>query len=72
MFKLHPNTYYKVNDKIIFDKIEAVLLANETKAEISWHFHEDVFTKMDWITEPPKSLTQYYKERAQQLREKYD
>lgn len=35
-------------------------------------FHDDVFSKVDWKTEPEASLDNMYCRRAQQLRERYD
>ena len=64
--------YYTVNDKIYFDKIEAILEANKTLADVSWSFNKDVFQTVKWTEEPALSLDEYYKIRCQQIREKYD
>ena len=63
---------YSVNNKVYTDKIEAVLEANKTNAEITWDFHEDKFKKIVWRNEPQLSLTELYKLRAQQIRDEYD
>ena len=63
---------YKVNEKIFFDKIEAILEANHTNADISWDFHQDKFRKVDWRIEPALSLRELFKIRAQQIRDEYD
>ena len=36
---------YSVNNKIYTDKIEAILEANKTNADITWNFHNDEFKK---------------------------
>lgn len=72
MLKVNDNIYYCVNGKRVFDKIEAILLANKTLSDISWHFHQDVYSTLNWLQEPEQSLDTYYKDRALQIREKYD
>lgn len=72
MFKLNNNIYYKVGDKIVFDKIEAILLAGQTNQDITWHFHQDIYSKLNWSVEPVQPIDYFYRNRALQLREKYD
>jgi hypothetical protein len=64
--------YYKVSDKIFYNKIDAITYASKTMADISWHFHEDVFNLLDWTIEPLTPLDEFYRIRAKQIREKYD
>jgi hypothetical protein len=64
--------YYKVNNKIFYDKIQALLFATETKAEVTWHFFEETFEKVNWAIEPEISLDELYRLRALQIREQYD
>lgn len=64
--------YYLVNGKQYFNKIEAVLEAQKTLADITWNFHKDSFDKIDWTVEPNFSLDMMYKMRAQQIRDEYD
>ena len=63
---------YSVNNKIYTDKIEAILEANKTNADITWDFHNDEFKKINWTTEPELTLSDLYKLRAQQIRDSYD
>lgn len=65
-------SYYKVQDKIFNDKIEAILYANEKKMDIEWYFNDDLFNNVNWTREPETSLDEFYKIRAQQIRDKYD
>lgn len=64
--------YYKVADKIFADKIEAVLYASSIKADYSWHFNNEIFDAIDWTIEPELSLDDFYRLRAQQIRDEYD
>ena len=64
--------YYKVGSRIFTNKMEAILYANDRSEEVTWHFNEHVFKHVDWLTEPSTSLDEFYKLRAQQIRDKYD
>jgi hypothetical protein len=64
--------YYKVGEHIFYNKLQAILYANPTKADITWHFNNEIFDKYDWTIEPPMSLDMLYAERARQLREQFD
>ena len=59
--------YYKVNNKIFFEKIEAILYANQTLSDIEWFIHDETFSKVDWTVEPTTSLDEFYRIRAQQI-----
>lgn len=63
---------YNVNGKIFTEKVEAILYANETLADVTWEFHDEVYNKIDWTVEPELSLDEFYKMRAQQIRDQYD
>lgn len=64
--------YYKVENRIFEDKLEAVLYAGLDKKDVTWHFNNDVYNKIDWKTEPDLSLDDFYRIRAQQIRDEYD
>lgn len=64
--------YYLVEGKIFNDKIQAILYANENKRPIDFNFFKEVFGALNWNEEPETSLDEFYKIRAQQLRDKYD
>jgi hypothetical protein len=63
---------YTVNGKIFSDKIEAILEANKTLADINWSFHDEKLRKIKWYVEPELPLQTYYKLRAEQIRNEYD
>ena len=64
--------YYTVGAGVFTDKLAAVLQASLTNEEIEWHFNDEIYDKTNWTTEPELSLDQYYKIRAQQIRDQYD
>jgi antirestriction protein len=64
--------HYIVNGKQFSNKLDAILHANLTKAEVSWDFNKDILDKVQWEKEPPGSIDMIYAERARQIREKYD
>jgi len=64
--------HYKVNNNIFYNKIQAILHANLTKADISWNFNKEIFDKYDWSNDPAMSLNAIYAQRARQIREEYD
>jgi len=67
-----PGYYYKVDDKIFLSKVEAILEAQKTSADISWYFHNHIFDKLDWTKEPEIGIDELYRIRAQQIRDQYD
>lgn len=64
--------YYTVGDKLFYEKIDAILHANHTLADIQWHFHKEKFDAVDWTKEPELSIDEFYRIRAQQIRDTYD
>lgn len=66
------NGYYIVNGERIDNKLYAMIKATETKSDLAWWYYDEQF---DLATRTYKSrvpLTTLYKQRAQQLRDKYD
>ena len=63
---------YIVGNRSFNNKIDAIVEANKTLADIQWHFHDDIFNNLDWTIEPSLSLEVLYKQRAEQIRSKYD
>ena len=68
----HLGGKYIVGDKIFFDKIQALVYADQTNQEVQWDYFNKIFYSADWTTEPETSLDDLYAIRAKQLREKYD
>lgn len=64
--------YYQVGNQVYLNKTEAVFNATKNKQELKWNFHEDTFSKLNWSQRPTSTLADMYKERAQQIRDRYD
>lgn len=64
--------YYKVDNKIYTDKLTCILEAQKTLSDITWHFNDNIFQQYNWQIEPQLSLDEYYKIRAQQIRDRFD
>jgi len=64
--------YYEVNGLKFYNKLQAILYANLTKADISWNFNREIFDNTDWKIEPNLSLDSLYRIRSTQIREQFD
>ena len=64
--------YYFVGQEKFRNKISAILHANKTKSDIGWYFYNEIYNALDWSVEPTTTVSEFYKIRAQQIREEYD
>jgi hypothetical protein len=64
--------YYKVGEYKTYSKLDAILLHEKTGIHPTWHFNDEVFSSHNWATEPPESLDELYRIRAEQIRARYD
>jgi len=64
--------FYRVGDFKFYSKIESIEMHTKTGIHPHWDFNESVFSSYDWTKEPTESLGELYRQRAQQLRDKYD
>jgi hypothetical protein len=64
--------YYTVGDFKTYRKLEAIEAEIKTGIHPKWNFNDRVYSALDWSTEPELSLEELYRNRALQLREKYD
>jgi len=64
--------YYKVKDKIFYNKTEALLYASQGHGDLEWFYYKEKFDAVDWSKEPAVSLDELYRIRAQQIRDSYD
>jgi len=64
--------YYQVGDLKIHGKHDAINIMSKTGTHLTWHYHDEVFSSYDWTVEPKESLSELYRKRAEQLRDKYD
>jgi hypothetical protein len=63
---------YRVGDFKVHSKLEAIELHAKTGIHLHWDFNEAVFSSYDWTQEPSENILELYRQRAQQLRDKYD
>jgi len=68
----HKLGVYRVGDLKTHSKLEAIELHKKTGVHPHWDFNEAVFSSYDWTVEPNESILELYRQRAQQLRDKYD
>ena len=64
--------YYSVGDKILINKADALIEATSSKNNVHWNFNDEIFSFIDWTIPIDVSLNELYRQRAQQLRDKYD
>ena len=63
---------YRVGDFDFYSKVEAIEMHTKTGIHPYWDFNEAVYRSRDWTVEPSVDLSELYRRRAQQLRDKYD
>jgi len=64
--------FYQVGDFRTYSKFEAAEQQVKTGQKMRWNFNDTVYQSFDWTQEPVESLSELYRQRAQQLREQYD
>lgn len=62
--------YYKVGEEKFMSKAVAAVKATELRLPMTWHYHDDIFAKVKPTGQV--DLKELYKQRALQLRDKYD
>lgn len=64
--------HYQVDHRVFFNKTEALVEASRTNSSVHWNFHDHVFSAVDWSQRPAGTLRELYRQRAQQIRDRYD
>lgn len=65
--------YFKAGDLKFYSRLEAYEVAKRLNlGEVTWHFNDEAFSSYDWTVEPAESLGELYRQRAQEIRDKYD
>ena len=66
-------TIFSMTYRIFFDYLEALKNCDSKKEvnDIKMYAWDNELSRIKWWEEPPLSLAYYFKERAQQLRDKY-
>jgi len=63
--------YWKANGKYFDVKVNAILEAQKTKSDVTFHYNDEWWNRVDWSVEPEQSLEELYLKRARDLRNKY-
>lgn len=66
------NGYYQIGDAIAVHVAPAFQEASRTKQPIRWVFNDEVYNNFNWRARLNLPITEVYRIRAQQLRDKYD
>ena len=66
--------WYEVNGRRYLHKITAGQTVDQQWDQVKFNFNDEVFDSYDWTKEPEPSvpLTEFYRRRAQRLRDKYE
>jgi hypothetical protein len=65
--------YYTVGENFkTYSKLLAIEEMNRTGIHLEWHFNKDQYSQFNWTVEPTESLDELYRQRAQEIRDRYD
>jgi hypothetical protein len=64
--------FYQAGDFRFYSKLEAIEFHKKTNLHPHWNFNEIAYSCCDWTVEPVESLSELYKRRAEQIRNRYD
>lgn len=69
---LAKNGVYKVGQDFFNHKFNALRAASLTHQPVDWHFGQSAWHNFDWTQQDGFGLAHWYRQRAMQLRDKYD
>jgi hypothetical protein len=64
--------FYQLGKYKTYSRLEAMEFEQRTGKPLHWNFNDEVYGACDWLVEPPVSLEELYRQRAQQIRDQYD
>ncbi len=64
--------FYQVGNLKLYSQIEALEISQRLNLPITWNFNDEVYDSYDWSVEPKETMSELYRKRCEQLREKYD
>jgi hypothetical protein len=64
--------YLSSDNKKFYSKLECMLYCKDRNLDFAWHFNDQYYDQVNWSQEPARDITDFYVERAQELRQKYD
>ena len=73
IFNLDRLGYYlTTNNQKFRGKLECMLYCASHNVDFKWVFNDAYYDQLDWSVEPTDTLFDLYRQRAQQIRDKYD
>jgi len=72
IFETNPQGYWKVGEQKFINKLQALQYGSEKKQYLTFHYFDHIFENFDRSLLGKFTLNELYKQRAVQLREKYD
>ena len=69
---INSHNVYRVGDQLITNKTLALIEATKQRIHPEWDYNGDVYGKIDWSSPINEPLEILYRDRCQQLRDKYD
>ncbi len=70
--KLANSGYYTVGDQVFNNKVAALYAATKANKMPHFHLHDEIFSRVPWSLPTTRTLEDVYKERAQEIRDRYD
>lgn len=64
--------YYQIDQFKTYSRFEAIEKTATSDSRLHWNFNDEIYGSYDWSQEPTESLSELYRQRAQQLRNQYD
>ena len=64
--------FYVANNRNFQYRYNAYVEASKTNSTVEWNFNKEVYSTVNWMKPANRPLAELYRERAQQLRDKYD
>jgi hypothetical protein len=64
--------YYQIDNIKTLSKFEAYQLSGKDWSKVKFIFNDEIYDQYDWTVEPEEDIYELYRQRAHQLREKYD
>ena len=64
--------FYQIGNFKTYSRFEAIEKSVQSGHIPHWNFNDEIYGCLDWTQEPKQSLGELYRQRAQQLRDKYD
>jgi hypothetical protein len=65
--------HYRVGSTTHTHKLSALIDGSRIDApKVTWHFHENIYSQLNWQEDSKFTLDELYQQRARQLRDKYD